>query len=35
MELIERLSVERIKHLNAMKYAEFKPYAKASCNNEE
>ena len=35
MELIERLSVERIKHLNAMKYAEFKPYAKASCKNEE
>ena len=35
MELIERLSVERIKHLNAMKYAEFKPYAKSSCKNEE
>lgn len=35
MELVERLPMERIKHLNAMKFTEFKAYAKASCKNDD
>jgi len=35
MELIERLPIEKIKHLNAMKFCDFKPYAKASCKNDD
>jgi hypothetical protein len=34
-ELIERLPINEIKFLNSMKYQEFKPYAKASCKNED
>jgi hypothetical protein len=35
MELIERLPIEKIKHLNAMKFNDFKAYAKASCKNDD
>lgn len=35
MELIERLPIAQIKFLNAMKYVDFKNYAKASSKNEE
>ena len=35
MELIERLPIEKVKQLNAMKFADFKAYAKASSKNDD
>jgi len=35
MELIEKLPVDRIKHLYSMKFNDFKSYAKSSCKNDD
>jgi hypothetical protein len=35
MELIERLPIDRIKHLNSMKFNDFKSYSKSSSKNDD